>query len=713
LDYQLFDTFAGCRQLLRQDPQQANNRDAVRELLNVASGGIVFTTVQKFAPEEGETLYPQISDRTNIVVLADEAHRSQYGFKAKQVNIKDEAGNIVGKQTRYGFAKYIRDALPNATFVGFTGTPVEQADKNTPEIFGNYIDIYDIAQAVEDGATVPIYYESRLVQVDLDEQGRQLLNELDADLSFEDLSTTQQAKARQTQIEAIVGSSQRLETIAQDLIVHFEQRQTANRGKGMIVTLSRPIAANLYDHIIQLRPDWHSDDLNSGKIKVVMTANASDEGNLVKHHTNKTNRQALAQRLKDPANELELVIVCDMWLTGFDAPCLHTMYIDKPMKGHNLMQAIARINRVYFEKQGGLIVDYLGVAQELKNALSFYAQSGGKGDLTLDQEIAIGLLLTKLEVVEDIMGSFDYQSYFTASTGNKLNILKSATNYVADPQIKDRFLDAVAALSKIYALTAHNEEAIAQAEKISFFQAIQASLRKLEPTDGRLSNADIETAIRQVVDQALVSDTVINIFDEAGIKDPNLSIISDEFLEEVEGMEHQNLAVELLKKLLRDEIKAQRRTNIVRSRQLSEMLENALRRYKNQAIGVTEVLQELIGMGKDVQAAKQRGEELGLEPYEIAFYDALAQNESARDVMGQDQLRELAIVLVARIRKTASIDWNLKESVRARMKVMVKRLLRQYGYPPDMQALAIELVLEQAKVFTEFEVADLENLSKP
>jgi type I restriction enzyme, R subunit len=710
LDDQLFDTFAGCRQLLRQDPQQANNRDAVRELLNVASGGIVFTTVQKFAPEEGETIYPQISDRTNIVVLADEAHRSQYGFKAKQVNIKDEAGNLIGKQTRYGFAKYIRDALPNATFVGFTGTPVEQADKNTPEIFGKYIDIYDIAQAVEDGATVPIYYESRLVQVDLDEQGRQLLKELDEDLSFEDLGTTQQAKARQTQIEAIVGSSQRLETIAQDLITHFEQRQTVNRGKGMIVTLSRRIAANLYDQIIQLRPNWHSEDLNSGKIKVVMTATASDEGNLVKHHTNKKNRQALAQRLKDPANDLELVIVCDMWLTGFDAPCLHTMYIDKPMKGHNLMQAIARINRVYFEKQGGLIVDYLGVAQELKNALSFYAQSGGKGDLTLDQDVAIGLLLTKLEVVEDIIAGFNYQPYFTASTGDRLNILKSATNYVADPQIKERLLDAVTALSKIYALTAHNPEAIAQAERISFFQAIQASLRKLEPIDGNLSNIEIETAIRQVVDQALVSDTIINIFDEAGIKNPDLSIISDEFLEEVEGMEHQNLAIELLKKLLRDEIKAQRRTNIVRSRQLSEMLENALRRYKNQAISVTEVLQELIGMGKDVQAAKQRGEELGLEPYEIAFYDALAQNESARDVMGQAQLRELAIVLVARIRKTASIDWNLKESVRSRMKVMVKRLLRQYGYPPDMQALAIELVLEQAKVFTEFEV---ENLSKP
>jgi type I restriction enzyme R subunit len=704
LDDQLFDTFAGCRQLLRQEPQQAEDRAAVRDLLNVASGGIVFTTVQKFAPADGETLYPQISPRSNIVVLADEAHRSQYGFQAKQVNLKDEQGNIIGKETRYGFAKYIRDALPNATFVGFTGTPVEQTDKNTPEVFGRYIDIYDIAQAVKDGATVPIYYESRLVQVDLDEQGRELLNELDDDLSFEDLSTTQQAKANQTKLEAIVGSTQRLQTIAQDIVTHFEQRQTANRGKGMIVTLSRRIAANLYDEIIQLRPDWHRDDMTTGKLKVVMTASASDEGNLVQHHTTKKNRQLLAQRLKDPENELELVIVCDMWLTGFDAPCLHTMYIDKPMKGHNLMQAIARINRVYFEKQGGLIVDYLGVAQELKEALNFYSQSGGKGDLTLDQQVAVNLLLRNLEVVRGILEGFDYQPYFTASTKDKLNLLKAATNHVADPQRKERFLDAIAALSKTYSLIAHHPEAQTKAEEISFFQAIQASLRKLEPSDGSLSNTEIETAIRQVVDQALVSDTVVNIFDEAGIKSPNVSVLSEEFLEDVAGMEHKNLAVELLKRLLRDEIKTQRRTNIVQSRKLAEMLEDALNRYKNQVISVTDILQELINLGKDVQAAKQRGEELGLEPYELAFYDALAQNDSAREVMGQDKLKELEIVLVSRVRKNASIDWNLKESVRARMKVMVKRLLRQYGYPPDMQALAIESVLEQAKVFTAFEV---------
>jgi type I restriction enzyme R subunit len=707
LDDQLFDTFAGCQQLLRQDPQQADNRDRVRQLLNTNSGGIIFTTVQKFSPADGETLYPKISDRANIIVLADEAHRSQYGFTAKQVDIKDENGNITGKATRYGFAKYIRDALPNACFVGFTGTPIEQSDKNTPAIFGDYIDIYDISQAVADGATVPIYYESRLVKVDLDETGRQLLDELDEDLSFEDLSTTQQAKANQTRIEAIVGSTQRLQQIAQDIVTHFEARQQVNKGKAMIVTMTRKIAVNLYDEIVKLRPDWHSDDLTTGKIKVVFTASASDEGNLVKHHTNKANRQTLAQRLKDPENSLELVIVCDMWLTGFDAPCLHTMYIDKPLKSHNLMQAIARINRVFHEKTGGLIVDYLGLAAELKKALSFYANSGGKGDLTLNQDVAVGLMLAKLEIVEQIMADFAYEHYFHSTTGEKLNILKNAANYVADPTIKDRFFSELNALSKAHSLAVPHPDAIAASEKISFFQAIQASLRKLtgEGEGGNLSNHDIETAIRQVVDQALVSDAVINIFDEAGIKNPDISIISDEFMAEVRGMEHQNLAVELLQKLLKDEIKASSRTNIVQSRKLADLLEDALRRYRNQVISVTDILEELLNMAKDTKAAQTRGEALKLEPYELAFYDALAQNQSAQDVMGVDKLRDLAIVLCDRIRKNASIDWNLKESVRARMKVAVKRLLRQYGYPPDMEALATELVLEQAKVFTEFEVA--------
>lgn len=704
LDDQLFDTFAGCQQLLRQAPQQAENRDRVRELLTVNSGGIVFTTVQKFAPADGETLYPQISNRANIIVLADEAHRSQYGFKATQVNVLDESGNVIGKRTKYGFAKYIRDALPHACFVGFTGTPVEQADINTPAIFGEYIDIYDIAQAVRDGATVPIYYESRLVQVDLDETSRQLLDELDEDLSFEDLTTTQTAKANQTSIEAIIGSSKRINQIAADIITHFEARQQVNKGKAMIVTISRQVAVNLYDAIVKIRPDWHTDDLTTGKIKVIIIATAADEGNLVPHHSNKTQRQHLAKRLKDPQNSLELVIVCDMWLTGFDAPCLHTMYIDKPLKSHNLMQAIARINRVFCEKQGGLIVDYLGLAEELRQALAFYSQSGGQGALTIDRDVAVGLLLAKLEIVEQMMSGFSYQHYFQATTGEKLNILIGAANYAAAPAIKERFLSEVTALSKVHSLAVPHPDAIAASELISFFQAIQASFRKLDGSNQGLSNREIETAIRQVVDRALVSATVTNIFDEAGIKNPDLSIVSDEFVAQIHGMEHKNLAVELLQKLLNDEIKYRSRTNIVQSRKLAEMLDDALRRYRNQVISVIDVLEELLELAKDTKAANARGEELKLEPYELAFYDALSQNHSAQEIMGVDKLRELAIVLVDRIRKNASIDWNLKESVRARMKIAVKRLLRQYGYPPDMEALAMELVLEQAKVFTEYEV---------
>ncbi|ANV85768.1 restriction endonuclease subunit R (plasmid) [Picosynechococcus sp. PCC 7003] len=707
LDDQLFDTFAGCRQLLRQDPQQADDRAAVQDLLKVASGGIVFSTIQKFAPTDGEALYPTLSNRENIIVLADEAHRSQYGFKAKQVDLKDEAGNIIGKQTKYGFARYIRDALPHASFVGFTGTPIETSDKNTKEVFGDYIDIYDIAQAVRDGATVPIYYESRLIKLELEEQGRQLIEELEEDLQFEDLSTTQKAKAKGTQLEAIVGATKRLEAIAADIVSHFAERQKANRGKAMIVTMSRRIAANLYAQITELLPDWHDDDLTKGKIKVVMTANADDDETLVKHHTSKGDRQVLAQRLKDPDDELEMVIVCDMWLTGFDAPCLHTMYIDKPLKSHNLMQAIARINRVYFDKEGGLVVDYLGLATELKKALNFYAESGGKGQPTLDQDVALGLLLSKIEVVEQILAEFDSNRYFSADTGGKLNILKSATDYVCHPDRKERFLREVTALSKAYSLAVPHPEALAQAEKISFFQAIQASIYKLEPSNGGLSNRDIESAIRQVVDQALVTDAVINIFDEAGIKDPDISIISDEFIDEVRGMKHKNLAVELLQKLLNDEVRNRRKVNLVQSRKLADMLEDSLRRYHNHVIEVTDVIEELLNLSKELTQGDQEAEELGLEPYEYAFYLALGDNQSAIDVMGVSGLKELAIALTERIKKNASIDWNLKESVRARMKVMVKRLLRQYGYPPDMQALAIELVLEQAKVYTEAEVNNL------
>ncbi|MFM6115953.1 MAG: type I restriction endonuclease subunit R [Sphaerospermopsis kisseleviana] len=701
LDDQLFDTFAASRQLLRQEPQQAENRQQVQELLNVASGGIVFTTVQKFSPQEGETIYPLISPRANIVVLADEAHRSQYGFKAREIDIKDENGVIIGKQTRYGFAKYIRDALPNATFVGFTGTPVEKTDQNTPAVFGDYIDIYDIAQAVTDGATVPIYYESRLVKIDLDETGKQLLAELDEDLEgLGEGENVQQAKAQRTKLEAVIGATQRLETIAQDIIQHFETRQQVFFGKGMIVTFSRAIAVQLYQEIINLRPEWGSNQLDQGTIKVVMTASASDGAEMAKHHTSKRERSILAGRLKDPQDSLQLVIVCDMWLTGFDAPCLHTLYIDKPMKGHNLMQAIARVNRVYLDKPGGLIVDYLGIGNDLREALAFYAESGGKGEPTLDQEAAINLMLTKLEIVEQLMAGCAYSEYFTSDTGRKLQIiLEAEENILSLENGKDRFNQEVTALSQAFALAVPSAAAMNVAAQVSFFQAVKARLQKFDSNSNGLSHHDISTAIKQVVDQALVSEGVIDIFDAAGIKKPDISILSDSFMAEIRGLEHKNLAVELLKKLLNDEIRTRQKTNLVQSRSLKELLENTLRKYQNRVISAAEVIEELINIAKEVTKADQRGEELGLSNYELAFYDALAENDSARDVMGVDKLRELAIVLVQRIQKNASIDWNIKENVRARMKVMVKRLLREYGYPPDMQALATELVLEQAKLF--------------
>lgn len=703
LDDQLFDTFSGCRQLLRQDPQQAENRQQLRELLNVDSGGVIFTTVQKFSPAEGETLYPELSPRNNIIVLADEAHRSQYGFKSKEFDVTDKAGKIIGKRTSYGFAKYIRDALPNATFIGFTGTPVEQTDKNTPAVFGKYIDIYDIAQAVADGATVPIYYESRLVKVDLDAEGRKLLTELEEDLEgLEEDEIVEQEKSQRTRLEAVVGATDRVKNIAFDIVQHFETRQKIFVGKALIVSISREVAVKLYNEIIKLRPDWHHEDLDKGKIKVVMTASAKDGPEMAKHHTSKGERRILANRFKDPQDSLELVIVRDMWLTGFDAPCLHTLYVDKPMRGHNLMQAIARVNRVYLDKPGGVIVDYLGIAADLKESLAFYAESGGKGKPTLDQEEAINLMLTKLEVVEQLMSGCAYQGYFTADTAEKLRIILQAEDYILGLENgKDRFNREVTALAKALALCASSPEAKINTEKVSFFQAVQARLKKFDTSASGVSRDEIRTAIRQVVDQALVSEQVIDIFDAAGIKKPDISVLSDSFMAEVKGLEHKNLAVELLKKLLNDEIRTRRKTNLVQSRNLTERLEGTLRKYQNRVIGAGEIIDELINIAKEIRAADQRGEELNLEPYEMAFYDALAQNESAREVMGVEKLRELAIVLVQRIRENASIDWNLKENVRARMKVMVKRLLRQYGYPPDMQALATELVLEQAKLFTE------------
>ena len=701
LDDQLFDTFAGSRQLLRQTPVQAENREHLKSLLKVNSGGVIFTTIQKFQPETGN-VYEQLTDRCNVIVIADEAHRTQYGFKAKTVDVKNEADEVIGSEVKYGFAKYLRDALPNATYLGFTGTPIESTDINTPAVFGNYIDVYDIAQAVEDGATVRIFYESRLAKVALSDEGRKLVAELDKELNTETMDDVQKAKAKWTQLEALIGSPNRIKNIAADIVQHFEERQKVFEGKAMIVAMSRRIAAALYEEIVRLRPEWHSDDLSKGAIKVVMTSSASDGPEIAKHHTTKEQRHALSERMKDPTDELKLVIVRDMWLTGFDAPCLHTLYIDKPMQGHNLMQAIARVNRVYKDKPGGLVVDYLGIASDLKKALSFYSDSGGKGDPTLQQEQAVALMQEKLEVVEQMLHGLDYQQYFTETTSGKLSwILKTEDFVLGLEDGKKRFVNEVTALGKAFAIAIPNEQAMDVKDKVAFFQAVKARLCKFNQSGNGRNDEEIETTIRQVIDQALVSEKVIDIFDAAGIKKPDISILSEEFLMELKGMEHKNIAMEVLRKLLEDEIKARSKYNVVESQSLIEMLDRSINRYHNKVITAAEVIEELIKLSKTIVEKDEDAKKMGLSTYEYAFYTAVANNESAKELMGKDKLRELAVVLTETIRKNASIDWTIKENVRAKMKVAVKRLLRRYGYPPDMQLLATETVLKQAERIAE------------
>ncbi len=698
LDDQLFDTFAASKQLLRQEPVQAEDRNQLKELLKVGSGGVVFTTIQKFQPDNGN-VYELLSNRENIVVIADEAHRTQYGFKAKTIDDKNEKGDVIGKKIVYGFAKYMRDALPNATYLGFTGTPIENTDVNTPAVFGNYVDIYDIAQAVEDGATVRIYYESRLAKVNLSEEGKKLVDDLDDELDQEDLTDTQKAKAKWTQLEALVGSENRINQIAKDIIEHFGQRQAVFEGKGMIVTMSRRIAADLYEAIIKLKPEWHSDELNKGIIKVVMTSSSSDGPKISKHHTTKEQRRTLAERMKNPDDELKLVIVRDMWLTGFDAPSMHTLYIDKPMKGHNLMQAIARVNRVYKDKPGGLIVDYLGIASDLKKALSFYSDAGGKGDPTILQEQAVQLMLEKLEVVSNMYHGFNYEDYFEAETSKKLSMILAAEEHILGLEDgKKRYINEVSALSKAFAIAIPHDQAMDAKDEISFFQAVKARLAKFDSTGSGKTDEEIETTIRQVIDKALVTEKVIDVFDAAGLKKPDISILSEEFLLELKGMEHKNVALEVLKKLLNDEIKSRAKKNLVKSKSLMEMLENAIKKYHNKILTAAEVIEELINLSKDIVEMDSEAKAMGLSDFEYAFYTAVANNDSARELMQKDKLRELAVVLTETIKQNASIDWTIKESVKAKLKVAVKRLLRKYGYPPDMQMLATETVLKQAEM---------------
>lgn len=698
LDDQLFDTFAASSQLLRQEPKQVEDRQKLKELLKVASGGVIFTTIQKFQPEEGN-VYETLSERRNIVVIADEAHRTQYGFKAKTVEDKNAAGDVIGQKIVYGFAKYMRDALPYATYLGFTGTPIESTDVNTPAVFGNYVDVYDIAQAVEDGATVRIYYESRLAKVQLSEDGRKLVAELDEELNQDELTETQKAKTRWTQIEALIGSEKRIQNIAQDIVTHFSQRQEVFAGKGMIVSMSRRIAAALYEEIIKLKPEWHSEDLSQGVIKVVMTASSSDGPQLAKHHTTKQQRRNLADRMKDPDDALQLVIVRDMWLTGFDAPSMHTLYIDKPMKGHNLMQAIARVNRVYKDKPGGLVVDYLGIAADLKQALSFYSDAGGKGDPAETQEQAVDLMLEKLEVVTNMFYGFGFKEYFSADTSKKLSMILAAEEHILNIEDgKKRYINEVTLLSQAFAIAIPHEKAMDVKDEVAFFQAVKARLAKFDSTDQGKANEEIETTIRQVIDRALVSEQVIDVFDAAGIKKPDISILSDEFLMELKNHEHKNIALEVLKKILHEEIRVRERMNVVQGRSLMEMLQNSIKRYQNKIITAAELMDELIKVSKEIVHGDSEAERLKLSPLEFAFYTAVSNNDSAKELMQQDKLRELAVVLLKRVRENASIDWTIKESVKAKLKVIVKRTLRQFGYPPDMEILATETVLKQAEM---------------
>ena len=700
LDDQLFDTFAASTSFLRQEPRQAGNRQHLKELLKVASGGIVFSTMQKFQPEEGN-VFELLSERRNIVVIADEAHRTQYGFKAKTRDVKGKDGNAVGQRLVYGLAKYLRDALPNAVYLAFTGTPIEKADVNTPQVFGDYIDVYDIAQAVEDRATVSIYYESRLVKIELPEEGKRLVKELDENLEAEYIDEAEKAKSKRTRLEALIGSKERIANIAQDIVTHFEARQNVFAGKGMVVCMSREIAARLYTAIVRLRPAWHDDDRTKGKIKLVMTANSDDGPELAKFHNSKQQRKALADRMRDPDDELQFAVVCDMWLTGFDVPSLHTMYLDKPIKGHSLMQAIARVNRVYSDKPGGLVVDYLGVAADLKKALAFYGDSGGRGDPAKTQEQAVEIMHEKLELVDSIMHGFDYREYFSADTSRKLSIILEAEEFILGlDDGKKRFLDAVAALSAAFALSIPHPEAVAVTDTVGFLQGVKARLVKFAPGNGS-SSEDIESTIKQVIDNALVSEKVIDIFDAAGIKKPDISILSEEFMLEMKSHPRKNIALEVLKKLLNDELRARSRINLVQSKALLEMLEASLRRYHNKIITAAEVIDEMIKISRQVTASDKEARDMGLTDYEYAFYTAVAANESAKELMAKDKLRELAVVLTEKVRQNATIDWTLKDSVQAQLRVVIKRTLRKYGYPPDMQQLATETVMKQARMIAE------------
>ena len=683
LDDQLFGTFSRCRDLLGQPPAQAENRADLRAKLTVESGGVVFTTIQKFFPEEKGDRMPELSRRRNMVVIADEAHRSQYDFID-------------------GYARHMRDALPNASFIGFTGTPIELEDANTRAVFGDYISVYDIERAVEDKATVPIYYESRLARLALDEAERPKIDpDFEEATEGEEVERKERLKTKWAQLEAVVGAPHRLELIAQDIVTHFDRRLEAIDGKAMIVCMSRRICVDLYRELIRRRPEWHDEDDADGEIKVVMTGSASDPPDWQPLIRNKKRRESLAKRFRDPGDPLRVVLVRDMWLTGFDAPSLHTMYVDKPMRGHGLMQAIARVNRVFRDKPGGLVVDYLGLAHELKRALATYTESGGTGSTTLDQSEAVAVMLEKYEVCRGLFHGFDYSGWIDGTPAERTSLLPAAQELIlAQENGKERCLLAVRELSQAFALAVPHDEAIRIRDDVAFFQAVRSVLAKRAAGEAR-TEEELDMAIRQIVSRAVASEGVVDIFAAAGLEKPDISILSEEFLAEVRGMKRRNLAIELLRKLLMGELAVRKRRNVVQARSFAEMLDETVRRYANRAIEAAQVIEELIQLAREMREANARGEALGLSEDELAFYDALETNDSAVRVLGDETLREIARELVETVRNNVKIDWTLRENVRANLRRLVKRILRKHGYPPDKQERATRTVLEQAEVLSE------------
>jgi type I restriction enzyme, R subunit len=694
LDGQLFGTFAGCHELLRQKPVQAQDRADLVKLLQVASGGVVFTTIQKFLPEEKGAKFPHLSSRRNIVVIADEAHRSQYGFRSRLV-AGEGGGQLVA-----GFAQHMRDALPNASFIGFTGTPIEKADANTRAVFGDYISVYDIQRAVQDGATVPIFYESRLAKLSLREDLKPVIdNEFEQVTEAEEEFRKDRLRSKWAALEAVVGDTKRIELIAEDLVRHFENRLQAMDGKAMVVCMSRRICVDMYDAIVKLRPAWHDADDARGAVKVVMTGSASDPEGYQPHIRNKPRLQDLADRFKDPDDPLKLVIVRDMWLTGFDAPCLHTLYVDKPMQGHGLMQAIARVNRVFRDKPGGLVVDYLGLADALKSALATYTESGGTGETAIDQAEAVALMLEKVEVCRDLFHGFDYAKFLTGTPADRLKLLPAAQQHIFELEDgRDRLVKAVTELVKAFALAVPHDAALAIRDEVAFFQAVKAAVVKSSTSGSGKTDAEMDQAIRQIVSKAISADGVVDIFAAAGLKKPDISILSDEFLAEVKGLPQKNLALELLRKLLNDELRIRRKKNLVQSEAFSEKLEKTVARYRNRAIETVQVIEELIRIAKEMREAQRRGEDLKLTDDEVAFYDALETNDSAVKVLGDETLAKIARDLTQTIRSSVTIDWTVRENVRAQIRVKVRRLLAKYGYPPDKRERAVETVIKQAEL---------------